>query len=74
MIRRCGPRTAAGAPEQPPVFGASELPQVAAEEAGKLRGDRDSPDGAFGAVFEAARFAWGAVAGPGTRRDGFGGA
>ena len=65
-------RAAAGAPEQPPVCGASEGPQVPAQEAGKLRGDRDRPDGAFRAVFEAARFAWRAVAGPGTRRPGKG--
>jgi hypothetical protein len=38
--------------------------------AGKLRGDRDGPDGAFRAVFEAARLAWRAVASPGTRRPG----
>ena len=47
-------RAAAGAPEQPPIFGASECPQVPAQEAGKLRRDRDRPDGAFRAVFEAA--------------------
>ena len=44
-----------------------------AQEADKLRRDRDRPDGAFRAVFEAARFAWGSVAGPGTRRPGKGG-
>src|SRR6266571_1229524 len=60
-------RAAAGAAEQPPIFGASEGPQVPAQEAGKLRGDRDRPDGAFRAVFEAAEFAWGAVTSPGTR-------
>jgi len=31
-------RAAAGTPEQPPIFGAPEVPQVPAEEAGKLRG------------------------------------
>jgi hypothetical protein len=50
-------RAAAGTPEQPPICGAPEGPQVPAEEAGELRGDRDRPDGAFGAVFEAAGFA-----------------
>src|SRR6266702_2686240 len=65
-------RGATGTPEQPPVFGAPEVPQVPAEEAGKLRGDRDRPDGAFRAVFEAARFAWRAVASPGTRGPGEG--
>ena len=54
---RCAGRR--GHPEQPPIFGASEGLQVPAEEAGKLRGERDRPDGAFRAVFEAARFAWG---------------
>ena len=39
-------RAAAGTPEQPPIFGASEGPQVPAQVAGKLRGDRDRPDGA----------------------------
>ena len=38
-------RAAAGALEQPPVFGASEGSQVPAQEANKLRGDRDRPDG-----------------------------
>jgi hypothetical protein len=60
-------RAAAGTLEQPPVCGAPEGPQVPAQEAGKLRGDRHRPDGAFRAVFEAAGLAWGAVAGPGTR-------
>jgi hypothetical protein len=60
-------RAAAGTPEQPPIFGAPESPQVPAQEAGKLRGDWDRPGGAFRAVFEAAGFAWGAVAGPGPR-------
>ena len=60
-------RAAAGTPEQPPIFGAPESPQVPAQEAGKLRGDRDHPDGALRAVFEAAGLAWGAVAGPGPR-------
>ena len=45
-------RAAAGTPEQPPIFGAPEGPQVPAQEAGKLRGDRDRPDGAFRAVFD----------------------
>jgi hypothetical protein len=31
-------RAAAGTPEQPPIFGAPESPQVLAQEAGKLRG------------------------------------
>ncbi len=63
-------RAASGAPEQPPVCGASEGPQVPVQEADKLRGDRDRPAGAFRAEFEAARFAWRAVASPGTRRPG----
>jgi hypothetical protein len=46
-------RAAAGALEQPPVCGAPEGLQVPAEEAGKLRGDWDCPDGAFRAVLEA---------------------
>ena len=41
-------RPAAGTPEQPPVCSAPVSLQVMAEEAGKLRGDRDRPDGAFG--------------------------
>jgi hypothetical protein len=60
-------RAAAGTLEQPPICGAPEGLQVPAQEAGKLRGDRDRPGGAFRAVFEAAGFAWGAVAGPGPR-------
>ena len=71
-IKAFADRAAAGTPEQPPVCGAPEGPQVPAQEAGKLRGDRDRPDGAFRAVFEAAGFAWGSVAGPGTRRPGEG--
>ena len=63
-------RAAAGTAEQPPICGAPEGLQVPAQEAGKLRGDRDRPDGAFRAVFEAAELAWGAVASPGTRRPG----
>jgi hypothetical protein len=46
-------RAAAGTPEHPPVCGASEGLEVPAHEAGKLQGDRDRPDGAFRAVFEA---------------------
>ena len=42
-------RAASGTLEQPPVGGAPEGLQVPAEEAGKLRGDRDRPGGAFGA-------------------------
>jgi hypothetical protein len=63
-------RAAAGTPEQPPVCRAPESPQVPVQQAGKLRGDRDRPDGAFRAEFEAAGLAWGAVASPGTRRPG----
>ena len=58
-------RAAAGALEQPPVFGAPEGLQVPAQEAGELRGDGDCPDGAFRAVFEASELAWGSVASPG---------
>ena len=46
-------RAAAGTPGQPPVCGASEGLQVPAQEAGKLRGNRDRLDGTFRAVFEA---------------------
>ena len=63
-------RAAADTLEQPPVCGASEGLQVPAEETGELRGDRDRPDGAFRAVFEAAGLAWGSVACPGTTRAG----
>jgi hypothetical protein len=58
-------RAAAVAPEQPRIFGAPESVQVPAQETGKLRGDRDRPDGAVRPVFEAARFPWGSVASPG---------
>jgi hypothetical protein len=67
-VKAFAERAAAGTPEQPPICGAPEGLQVPAQEAGKLRRDRDRPDGAFRAVFEAARFAWRAVASPGTRR------
>ena len=40
-------RAAAGTPEQPPVRGAPEGLQVPVQEAGKLRGGRDRPDGAL---------------------------
>ena len=40
-------------PEQPPIFDVTESPHVPAQEAGKLRRNRDCPAGAFGAVFEA---------------------
>src|ERR1700730_6768115 len=63
-------RAAAGPPEQPPICGASKGLQVPAQEAGKLRGDRDRPDGTFRAVFEAAGLAWRVVASPGPRRPG----
>ncbi len=63
-------RSAGGALEQPPVFGASVSLQVLAEEADKLRRDRDRPDRALRAEFEAARLAWRAVTGPGTRGAG----
>ena len=59
-------------PEPESVTVAGLKVQVMAEEAGKLRGDRDCPGGAFGAVCEGARFAWGSVACPGTRRPGEG--
>ena len=48
-------RAAAGTLEQPPIGGAPESLQMPAQEASKLRGDRDRPDGAFRPVFEAAR-------------------
>src|SRR5664279_1753144 len=67
-IKAFAERAAAGTPEQPPIFGAPEGPQVPAQEADKLRGDRDRPDGTFRPVFEAAGFAWRAVTGPGTSR------
>ena len=50
-------RAAAGAAEQPPICGAPESPQVPAQQAGELRGDRDRPDGAVRAVSEAAGLA-----------------
>jgi hypothetical protein len=50
----CAERAAAGTAEQPPIVGAPEGPRVPVQEAGKLRGDRDRPGGAFGAVLEAA--------------------
>src|SRR5216683_3774992 len=65
-------RAAADASEQPPICGASRNLQVTEEEADKLGRDRDYPDGAFGAEFEAARLVRGAVAGPGTRGPGKG--
>ena len=40
-IKAFADRAAAGTPEQPPIFGAPEGPQVPAQETGKLRGDRD---------------------------------
>jgi hypothetical protein len=45
-------RAAAGAPEQPPICGAPEGPQVPAQEAGKLQGDRAVPAGRLFGLLE----------------------
>ena len=46
--------------------------QVLEQEPDELRGDRDDPAGAAGAVFQAAGLAWRAVSGPGPRGAGQG--
>ena len=65
-------RATADTPEQPPICGAPMSLQVTEEETDKLGRDRDCPDGAFWAEFEAAQLAWRAVTGPGTRGPGKG--
>jgi hypothetical protein len=65
-------RPAAGTAEQPPVVGVPVIVQVIAQEADKLRRDRDRLECAVATESEAASLAWSAVVGPGTRRPGQG--
>ena len=65
-------RAAAGTLEQLPVGGGHVGVPVMVQELDGLRGDRDCPAGAAGAVFEAAGLAWCAVSGPSPRGPGEG--